>query len=121
MTPVRVLRASRLLKPLNQQFLDEAIDGVVRPMWWGKLRGRGVKMEALEKRILLSAGDLDASFGEGGIVYHAIVDRWGAADHAVEDSQGRLVVVGSGLSGDDAAQVFVGRFLADGSPDPTFG
>src|SRR5205814_1756038 len=82
------------------------------------------KMEALENRIMLSAGNLDASFGNGGIVHSNIVGHWTTADQIVQDNQGRLVVVGEGKAAsapDDAAAVWVERFLADGSRDPTFG
>ena len=56
-----------------------------------------------------SSGQLDSSFGEGGSTE---VDGLGSSTRMVEDSQGRVVIVGTSK---------VARLLASGEPDLSFG
>ena len=71
------------------------------------------RFESLESRQMFSAGQLDPTFGNGGT-------RANPFGFDVQDSavlpDGRIVLVG--LSGSDFG---VGRLLANGLPDPTFG
>lgn len=71
-----------------------------------------VATESLESRCLLSAGDLDPSFGTGGKV---TTSDFPAASVAIQ-TDGKLVVAGS-----RGIDFRLTRFNADGSLDPTFG
>jgi uncharacterized delta-60 repeat protein len=79
-----------------------------------RARAFGVSpFEPLERRQLMSAGDLDPTFGQGGKVLTAF--GFAANDMAVQ-ADGKIVLVGS-LDTDFA----VARLNADGTPDTTFG
>lgn len=84
---------------------------------------RRLFFDSLEDRRMLSAGDLDPSFGTGGIVetppVAAGATDWGGVARlgSAVDSAGRLVVVGQ-INGYD---IGVERFNANGSLDTTFG
>jgi uncharacterized delta-60 repeat protein len=78
------------------------------------------RLEPLEPRLLLAAGDLDPTFGTGGTLLapfgsRETYDFIRAIDRAPD---GRIVVLG-----DAGAQPRIGvaRYLADGTPDSTFG
>jgi len=80
-------------------------------------------VEALEHRRLLSAGDLDPTFGAGGKV---LTDLPGSlsvtAASAVLQPDLKIVVFGQAQrAGDPDTDFLVARFNEDGSPDPTFG
>ncbi len=68
-------------------------------------------------------GDLDASFGDSGIVRTNIgaADSFDEVHDLVIDSLGRIVVVGSTSTpiGDD--ELVIARYLSDGSLDSSFG
>jgi uncharacterized delta-60 repeat protein len=71
--------------------------------------------EALECRRLLNAGDLDGSFGNGGVVDVAItVPVASSADAVALAPDGKVVIAGSG-------QGAAARFNADGTLDTGFG
>src|SRR5688500_5228013 len=82
---------------------------------------RRVACESLERRTLLAAGDLDASFSGDG--KHTIVLGGGltldASDVAVQ-SDGKTVIVGH-LRGSSSAQFAVARLNVNGTPDISFG
>ena len=109
MVRVSVSRVSKLAR-------HESHDELLPP----RLRGDGVKMEALERRILYAAGDLDASFGDGGIVTADLLGT--SAEDLLIDGHGRMLVAGA-LRGStsDASSLFLTRYLADGTLDTTFG
>src|SRR5437016_4627491 len=72
-------------------------------------------IEPLDSRRLLAAGDLDASYGTGGI----------AADTLPPHEQGTATIVSAVQAGDriligDGAQLYLARYTADGSRDPNF-
>ena len=73
-------------------------------------------LEHLEDRRVLAPGDLDPTFGVGGIVrtelFSNLTGTREAKDIAIQ-SDGKYVVVGSGLG--------VVRYMPDGQIDPTFG
>jgi uncharacterized delta-60 repeat protein len=79
------------------------------------------RLELLEDRCLLSAGQLDPTFGNGGLVTTDVPGATNdyAADITVTQPDGKIVVVGTisvvntGLA--------VARYNADGSLDTTFG
>ena len=86
-----------------------------------RLRGLGVKMEPLERRVLLSAGDPDLAFGDGGLlVTGASALHVSTSSGAIEDSQGRLLIVGNTQPEEGVAAAWVTRRNADGSVDTTF-
>src|SRR4051794_30442870 len=81
------------------------------------------RLDALEGRLLLNAGDLDTTFGSGGIVltdFPPVVKKFhGTGGNAFDvkmQSDGKIVAVGWGLH--DFA---VARYNTNGSLDPTFG
>jgi uncharacterized delta-60 repeat protein len=82
--------------------------------------GRGVprrlRLEALEERTLLSAGDLDPTFGNGGLVASVL----GFAHNVAVQPDGRLLVVG-GAGNFDTSGFAVARYNPDGSLDGSFG
>src|SRR5947209_5479052 len=79
-------------------------------------RNTAVIIESLELRQLLSAGQLDASFGDGGIV---TTDRGlSNASGIIVQNDGKILITvfGDGPSGTHAA-----RYDADGTLDASFG
>ena len=85
-------------------------------------RRREALVEPLERRALLSAGELDPTFGGGdGIVTHPDAGRTGSATAAVVLPDGKIITAG-GTSGDDTgADFLLARYNADGTLDTTFG
>jgi uncharacterized delta-60 repeat protein len=98
---------------------------VKRPTPWRPTRRRPSarpRLEALEDRCLLSAGQLDPTFGAGGIV---TTDVGGptqdlARDLVVSQPDGKVILVGTSGSG-TATQMVALRYNSDGSLDTTFG
>lgn len=85
----------------------------------GTLRSVAVNgIEPLERRRLLSAGDLDPSFSDDG---RATLDFGGGVTVAAHDvavqSDGKTIVVGGSSNGNFA----IARFNLNGTPDTTFG
>src|SRR5688572_10500484 len=86
------------------------------------------RVDVMERRVLMAAGDLDPSFGGGdGIGAAADFGFVDAAEAVVVLPDGRLLVAGGGTphpvpdgvgSGGDPS---VARYRADGSLDTTFG
>jgi uncharacterized delta-60 repeat protein len=75
---------------------------------------------------LLPDGTLDPSFGNGGKVVTDFGGDGGEAYDVAIDSAGRIVVVGASHTGEPGPfhkrpQIGVARYLADGTPDSTFG
>src|ERR1051326_8966874 len=72
-------------------------------------------------------GDLDPSFGTGGKVTARVVTepQAGVTAHdataALMVPDGRMLTVGSALTGDPGWSVVMARFLPDGAADPSFG
>lgn len=77
---------------------------------------RLLSLEPLEHRILLDAGVLDPSFGEGGQVLTGFNGKAAAAELLVQPD-GKIVAVGSALGTDFA----MARYNPDGSLDEFFG
>jgi uncharacterized delta-60 repeat protein len=76
----------------------------------------GGRVDRLEARRLLSAGDPDLSFGGGdGRVLTDFAGRADAAAAVAVQADAKLVVAGT-----SAGDVAVSRYRADGSPDTTF-
>lgn len=69
----------------------------------------------------LPTGELDATFGAGGIV----LDKPALRGHGVAiavDGQGRIVIAGQYYDANDIDHdIVTARFLSDGAPDQTFG
>src|SRR5262245_24400252 len=79
------------------------------------------RLDGLEERVTPTAGELDPSFGRGGIVttpFQVPSDDSGKA--VVLDSQGRIVVAGSTSKGNNSDFAVV-RYTPDGQLDTTFG
>jgi uncharacterized delta-60 repeat protein len=82
------------------------------------------RLETLEDRCVPSAGQLDPTFGNGGIVTTDIGGPTNNEARAVAASQGdgKVVVVGNGYSSAlSTSQVMVARYNTDGSLDTGFG
>src|SRR5687767_15990665 len=74
-------------------------------------------METIESRVLLSAGQLDTLFGDGGATTIAIPGGAAAELHDLEVwPDGRILGVGTSDS-----RLILARLLHDGRPDPSFG
>jgi uncharacterized delta-60 repeat protein len=82
-------------------------------------RPAGCVPERLESRTLLSAGDLDTTFGGDGVV--VLDDVNGIFNDVVVQDDGRLLAAGSVRNAAGDSDVFLARFNTDGSPDVTFG
>lgn len=80
-------------------------------------------LEPLEPRVLLSAGDLDPTFGSGGKVLAGLAaSGFDHATSAVVLDSGKIVVAGRFIHVDGSGLGFsLARFNADGSLDTTFG
>jgi len=69
-----------------------------------------------------AAGDLDTSFGTGGMVTTAIGTIGGYGEAVAIDDSGKIVVAGPSYNGSDYDYDFaVVRYLSDGSLDSSFG
>jgi uncharacterized delta-60 repeat protein len=80
-------------------------------------------IEALEDRTLLNAGDLDPSFGVGGLVTTEFLNGPSRADTAAAvavQADGKIVVAGTFQSFNDGRFALV-RYNPDGSLDTGFG
>src|SRR5713226_2372800 len=80
-------------------------------------------LELLESRTLLSAGDLDPSFGVGGQVQTDFPPNTSASGTAVVlQPDGKIVVAGSAENSATGATNFaLARYNPDGNLDPGFG
>ena len=106
--------------------IQERVARQMSPSRWSARRraswsanGRSHVAESLESRCLLSAGDLDSSFGVAGRVTTTFSSSEAAATALAIQSDGQLVVAGqifNGVNHDFA----VARFNSDGSLDSTF-
>lgn len=69
-------------------------------------------------RVEAAPGDLDPSFGTGGIVTTTLVewDAYASVTELMQDAQGRIVAAGTSEAGG-----FLVRYLADGTLDASFG
>src|SRR6188768_1016724 len=78
------------------------------------------EFERLEPRRLRAAGDLDPTFGDGGVFTYE-----NAGDLSVDDLEslpdGRFIVAGGILGDNDGPDFALRRFNADGTPDTSFG
>lgn len=88
----------------------------------------GALVESLERRALLSGGDVDPTFGGGGsgaafLSVGANDDTKPHGRMVAVQADGKVVVVGAALGPVSAGGVnfIVARLRADGTPDPTFG
>lgn len=77
-----------------------------------------VAVESLEARCLLSAGDLDLSFGVGGIVTTSFAVASVQSTSLALQGDGKILVAGTTL--DNTFAFTVARYNADGTLDSTF-
>jgi uncharacterized delta-60 repeat protein len=86
----------------------------------GRGAPRRLALEALEERTLLSAGDLDPTFGNGGLVTTGGGSTGLGASHLAVQADGRIVA--GGLAASKAGfYVELLRYNSDGSADTSFG
>jgi uncharacterized delta-60 repeat protein len=79
-------------------------------------------LERLEPRVLLSAGDLDLTFGSGGKVVTNLTGGFDAAASAIVLSNGKILVGGRVTPPNTGgASLVLARYNSDGTLDTTFG
>jgi uncharacterized delta-60 repeat protein len=79
-----------------------------------------LRVEALEARTLLSAGDLDLGFGNAGVADTVFGGTYDGPSAVALQGDGKIVLAGStGTPG--SRDMAVARFNPDGTPDLTFG
>src|SRR5438552_849991 len=79
-------------------------------------------LERLEPRVLLSAGDLDSTFGDGGKVLTSLTGGFDAATSAIVLGDGKVLVGGRVTPPNGGGGwVALARYNNDGSLDDTFG
>lgn len=86
------------------------------------LKRAWARFELLESRLPLSAGGIDPNFGLAGSTYIPIAPHGGStANSLAVQPDGSIVEVGWYSSGPASRDVAIGRLLADGSVDASFG
>src|SRR5438270_13264487 len=89
-------------------------------VWRGRGRSRAL-IELLEQRRLLSAGQLDPTFGSGGMGAGALFPGGAATAMAVQPD-GSILAAGTYFSPSDPSGVFgLARYRRGGSADRAFG
>src|SRR5205823_2301211 len=78
-------------------------------------------LEPLERRALLSAGQLDATFGGGDGIVSAAPGAAGSFNDVAVLPGNKVLAVGTTLTTGGGSDVSLSRFNADGSYDTTFG
>lgn len=68
-----------------------------------------------------SGGQLDANFGQGGVVFTSATDFRDTATDVAIQADGKIVVSGTSSAQDGSRSLFVARYFADGTPDGGFG
>src|SRR4030095_2699482 len=86
-----------------------------------RIRSLSVVPEMLESRTLLSAGDLDTSFGDGGTLVVPDIRAPRSAFAAVRQSSGKIVIAGSVGANSADRDLMIARYNPDGTPDTSFG
>src|SRR3954471_11717920 len=97
-------------------------------MFWTRTRatrkqrplGGRPTLECLEERCLLSAGDLDPSFGTGGMVL-SDVSAFGLIHAVAVQDDGMVLVAGERSPASGMRDVALARYATNGQLDPTFG
>lgn len=84
---------------------------------------RKLKFDPLEDRRMMAAGDLDPTFGSGGIVFTNVSSFQDSAESIAVQPDGKLVVAGGVFSakGSDGGAIAVLRYNASGDLDSSFG
>jgi uncharacterized delta-60 repeat protein len=83
------------------------------------LRHTKSSLESLEGRVLLAAGQLDPSFGDGGVVTFDPTPLRENISLFARTPDGKLLIAGEGSGAEDVP--YVKRLNANGSPDASFG
>ncbi len=82
------------------------------------------QLEQLEGRVLMSAGNLDPTFGTGGVAIVSFPEP-AAAEADLVQPDGKVVLAGGMQTGSDpesnTSSLVLARLLTNGSPDPSFG
>lgn len=78
-------------------------------------------IERLEPRRMLSAGQLDASFGNHGRVLTHFANAEAVIQQLVPMLDGRVLAAGYAKLADGTSAVALARYFADGTADPSFG
>jgi uncharacterized delta-60 repeat protein len=84
---------------------------------------RQLRLKALEDRRLLAAGDLDVTFGNGGVVTTNMTSFQDSAAAVAVQPDGKIVVAGDSFSksGPDGGAFAVVRYNSNGTLDSSFG
>jgi len=81
-----------------------------------------VWMETLERRVLLSGGELNMNFGAGGVAQAFTAASWSSLSTLAVQQDGKIVAAGVVDPTDDSNdEIAIARFNADGSLDTSFG
>lgn len=116
----------RTFDVLGDVFLDSEAGRGVAPLGSGRVAFIGESSEDFFQgygiiAVLDENGDLDPSFGDGGIVVESFEQDTNFFSIVV-DRSGRLVIGGSTKAGRyEPTMTMVARYLPDGSRDPSFG
>ncbi len=93
------------------------------PSRWARsvLRSQ-LKIERLEERTTLHAGDLDIAFGDGGISIANFESSYDQPNTMLFQPDGKVILLGrTELGSNSSTDLALARFLPDGSLDTTFG
>src|SRR5690348_2115783 len=80
-----------------------------------------MNIEHLEARRMLSAGQIDTSFGNHGRVLTHFANAEAAIQQLVPMLDGRVLAAGYAKLADGTSAVALARYFADGTADPSFG
>src|SRR5262245_19798703 len=108
---------------MRLQMLARFVQPIARSRRSAVLRAaaHSTQMERLDDRVLLSSGDLDSTFRNGGKFTHdfGFGNDSGYSMHMLSD--GRFLVAGTVRGANGSNDFGLARFLADGTLDTTFG
>ena len=103
---------------VNKHLLNALVLGLLTVGWALATTVAGAPSPGIARRVPQAPGDLDPSFGRGGIVT-ATYGLYSSADGLTAQPDGRLVLIGaSSLPG--SVDWLITRSTSTGAPDPTF-
>ena len=80
-----------------------------------------LRLESLEDRVTPSAGDLDTTFGTGGITTTAFESSYDKPQTMLVQPDGRVILIGTTQIGSGPRDLALARYWPDGTLDDTFG
>ncbi len=102
-----------------RELLSGAVPRFVKGLGTGLLAGVLVAL-SLPAPVRAGPGDLDPTFGSGGMVTTRFIGG-GAVQALALQADGKIVVAGSSAGRDDLSDFALARYNPDGSLDPSFG